>query len=487
MKDKIIKNIKATSRGRWIKFGLVALIIIGFVVWMSNPWLLLLLLLDFDIYASRIIPWTWWKDIRNEKLRRVMEWVDAIVFALIAVYIINLYFFQNYKIPSSSMEKTLLVGDHLFVSKLAYGPRTPETPLSFPLVQHTFPILDTKSYIDGVKWNSRRLKGFGGVKRYDIVVFNFPGGDTVAEKMQTVDYEQLCYDEGLRAMEAQGVSPDSVKASGMDLRHICISIGREKVANDKENYGRILYRPTDRRENYIKRCVGLPGDVLEVRDRELYINGRKQARREWQQQYCEVRVTRRLDDNDYDELELSRENTDRAYVGQDDKGQHVYLLPLSQGDQKRMKKVSGVTAVAEHNISEISNGRTNTFPVGYNLEWDVDNYGPIYIPKKGATVKIDKDNIALFERVIRNYEHNKLDIAEDGIYINGKKADEYTFKMDYYWMMGDNRHNSADSRIWGYVPEDHVVGKPVTVWLSLNPDKGWLNGKIRWSRFFYSE
>ena len=485
-KDKTLENIKGATVGRWVKFGIVALIIVAFVVWMSNPWLLLLLLLDFDIYISRILPWTWWKDIKNPKIRKFFEWVDAIVFALIAVYFINLYIFQNYKIPSSSLEKTMLVGDHLLVSKLAYGPRTPNTPFSFPLVQHTMPFFNCKSYIEGVQWKSRRLPGLGDVERNDIVVFNFPAGDSVATYAQAQDYESLCYEAGLGEIMQTGITIEEIEASGSNVRDFLLSLGRVVVNQNKQVYGEIVYRPVDRRENYIKRCVGLPGDTLQIINRELYINGKRQERQPGVQHFCKVISTNMLSQKDYDELEISNENSERAYMGCDTVGNHIYLLPLTLDDQKAMRKISGVKEVLEMNVSDFTRGGGVTFPVGYNREWTVDNYGPIYIPAKGATVSINKENLPLYERIIRNYEGNKLEVKNGEVFINGKKADRYTFQMDYYWMMGDNRHNSADSRIWGYVPEDHIVGKPLFVWLSLNPDKGLFDGWIRWKRFFKS-
>ena len=485
-KDKAIENIKTAAVSRWVKFGIVGLIILAFVVWMSNPWLLLLLLLDFDIYISRILPWTWWQDIKNPSLRKFFEWVDAIVFALVAVYFINLYIFQNYKIPSSSLEKTLLVGDHLLVSKVAYGPRTPNTPFSFPLVQHTFPFFNCKSYIESIQWESRRLPGLGCVERNDIVVFNFPAGDSVAVNAQAQDYESLCYEAGLEVINSKGITLEEIEASGSSVRDFLLSLGREVVRQNKQVYGEIVYRPVDRRENYIKRCVGLPGDTLQIIDRELYINGKRQQRQPGVQYFCKVVSSNRLSQKDYDELEISNENSDRAYMGCDSVGDNIYLLPLTLDDQKAMRKIAGVKEVRELNVAEFTRGGGPTFPAGYNREWTVDNYGPIYIPARGATVAINKDNLPLYERIIRNYEGNKLEVRNGEVFINGKKADKYTFQMDYYWMMGDNRHNSADSRIWGYVPEDHIVGKPLFVWLSLNPDKGLFDGWIRWDRFFKS-
>lgn len=472
-------------RKQWIKFSIASIILILFTIWLGNFWVLFVWPFLFDIYITRFIPWTWWKQIKDPRIRKVFEWLDAIIFALLAVYFINLYLFQNYKIPSSSLEKTLLVGDHLFVSKVAYGPRTPNTPFAFPLVQHTFPILNCKSYIEGIQWKARRLAGFGNVERNDIVVFNFPAGDTVCTSRQEVDYEGLCYEAGLNRLKNNNVNVDELRAKGMDVRTLCLKIGREIVHNDAATYGKIVYRPVDRRENYVKRCVAIPGDVLEIKNREVYINGKKQPRQPGVQHFCEVIATQALTPEIYDNLEISNENSSHALVGNDPAGNYIYVLPLTLQNQNDLRQVPFVKSVVERNVSDLTNNsEQTTFPAGYNPKWTVDNYGPIWMPKAGATTLLTVKNLPLFERIIRNYEGNKLEVKNGKIYINGKETNRYTFKMSYYWMMGDNRHNSADSRIWGYVPEDHIVGKPLFVWLSLNPDKSLFNGGIRWNRFF---
>lgn len=478
-----MKKINAPLK-QWIKFAIAAIIIILFAIWLFNFWTLLLLPFAFDIYISRFIPWTWWKKIEDPKVRKIFEWADAIIFALVAVYFINLYLFQNYKIPTSSLEKTLLVGDHLFVSKVAYGPRTPNTPFSFPLVQHTFPMLNCKSYIEGIQWKSRRLAGIGQVQRNDIVVFNFPAGDTVALNRQAEDYAGLCYQAGLAQLKASGQNVDSLYQKQVDVRGLCMKLGRQIVYSDKATYGDIVYRPVDRRENYVKRCIGLPGETLEVRNREVYINGKRIPREPGQQHYCEIITTQALTDEIYDNLEISKENSSRALAGNNQQGEYIYFIPLTQQNEIDLRKVSFVKSVTEKNISDISSMEQTTYPAGYNPKWTVDNYGPIWIPKAGKTIALSVKNLAVYETVIRNYEGNKLEVKDNKIYINGKETTKYTFQLDYYWMMGDNRHNSADSRVWGFVPEDHIVGKPLFVWLSLNPDKSLFNGGIRWNRFF---
>ena len=459
-KDKAIENIKTAAVSRWVKFGIVGLIILAFVVWMSNPWLLLLLLLDFDIYISRILPWTWWQDIKNPSLRKFFEWVDAIVFALVAVYFINLYIFQNYKIPSSSLEKTLLVGDHLLVSKVAYGPRTPNTPFSFPLVQHTFPFFNCKSYIEGIQWKSRRLPGLGCVERNDIVVFNFPAGDSVAVNAQAQDYESLCYEAGLEVINSKGITLEEIEASGSSVRDFLLSLGREVVRQNKQVYGEIVYRPVDRRENYVKRCVGTPGDTLQIIDNVIYTDGVKEPIHPYLQYNYIVRTDGHVLGNSYlSKLGISKED-------RESNGNGVYRLPLTSEMKAELEKNSHVLSI---DIEPEDQGG-EVYPLGHNT-WTRDNYGPIYIPAKGDTVMITEENYWLYKRIADAYEFKPMKVGEP-----------YVFEMDYYWMMGDNRHKSADSRYWGFVPEDHIVGRPMFVWLSIEKDNPWGKGHIRWNR-----
>ena len=437
-------NLKEIPTKQWIKAAVACFTYILFIVWVGNFWWLLLLPVIFDVYITKMIPWTWWKKTKNPAVHKVFEWVDAIVFALVAVYFINLYLFQNYRIPTSSLEKTLLVGDFLFVSKVAYGARIPNTPLSFPLVQNTFPVINTKSYLEKPQWEYKRLKGFGNVTRNDIVVFNFPAGDTVALLAQNPDYYTLCY-----------------------------LYGRENIHNNP-NVGKIVYFPVDRRENYVKRCVGLPGDTLQIIENQLFINGF--AQEEVKGLQFNYSVQAQLTNRDFEKLGISKDDRRLSFTKQ---GKSLYDFPMTKDALSTLKQIHATAEVQIETDPDID----RIYPLGNTYGWTRDNYGPIWIPKKGATIQISIDNINIYERCIRNYERNDLKISGEEIYINGQLATEYTFGMDYYWMMGDNRHNSADSRCWGFVPEDHVVGQPVFVWLSLDKDKKLFNGGIRWSRF----
>lgn len=467
---------------QWIKAIVWSLIYILFIVWVGNYWWLLILPLIVDSFITKLIPWTWWKKSRNKTVLAVMSWVDAIVFALIAVYFINTYLFQNYQIPSSSLEKTLLVGDFLFVSKATYGPRVPNTPLSFPLVQHTFPIINTKSFIENPQWTYKRLKGFQSIQRNDIVVFNFPTGDTVAVNKQNPDYYTSCYYEGLSALQAQ----HPVKNPTYEE---CLAVGRKIVRSKTQEYGEIIYRPVDRRENYVKRCVGIPGDRIEIKNNQLIINGQQQDKFEGIQFNYFVQTDGTSITPVLDKLGISMD--DRMFIDNMQYAEGIkslgfnpemplYHLPLTEAAYNTLRNTAGVVNIQIETLNQTG----DVFPLGGNKPWTRDNYGPLYIPKKGAKLILNTYNYPIYERIIRDYEHNTLEVRNGKFYINGKETTTYQFKMDYYWMMGDNRHNSLDSRYWGFVPEDHVVGRPVLVWLSLNKDKGLFNGKIRFNRFF---
>ena len=494
---ELIERIKQAPKAKWIKFAVVTLLYILWVIWVENLWLLLLTPFIFDLYISKYISWGFWKKSKNKTVKKVMEWVDAILFALIAVYFINIFFFQNYQIPTSSLEKSLLVGDFLFVGKYNYGARVPNTPLSFPLAQHTLPILDCKSYIDWPQWDYKRLKGPGTVQRYDIVVFNFPAGDTVALNRQQNDYYSICSDVGVSFyVDRTGMYPNPQNVPFEQI----MNLGREYVLKNESEFGKIVYRPVDRRENYVKRCVGLPGDTLQIINAQLFINGAKQKNPKKMQLNYIVETSSQISEQNFRKLNISIE--DREYWRKLNRGDQedmlrtakfqpdssgfynsiFYLLPLTEESLDKIKNFRFVKkVVVAPNYSKL-----DTYPLFYDKGWTVDNYGPIWIPKKGATITLTKDNYRIYERVIVNYENNTFATKDGKFFINDEQTDSYTFKMDYYWMMGDNRHNSADSRMWGFVPEDHIVGKPLFVWLSLDKDRGWFSGKIRWSRIFTS-
>ena len=487
----------ALKRKRWTRFAIVTALYLLFLLWVKS-WLgLIVLPFIYDAYISKKLPWGWWRRSKNPLVRNVMSWVDAIVFALVDVYFVNLYLFQNYQIPSSSLEKSLLVGDFLYVSKVSYGPRVPNTPLSMPLTQHTM-FGGIKSYLDWPHWDYKRVAGLGQVKRGDIVVFNFPAGDTVALNHQQEDFYTLAYREG-RRMYPNPIDMDSLtREEQRAVYDLYYNAGRNLILSNPQVYGKVITRPVDRRENYVKRCTGLPGDTLQIKDGQVYINGQKSENPVDMQFNYFVQTTGTLISEDmFRELGISKDdqwllpddaNTVAILRGMglnatDTQGQPAptYHLPLTQ---QMLATLQANKKLVAHIVKEAPEAGGDVYPLNLYTTWDRDNYGPVWIPKRGETVSLTPENVAIYERCIRAYEGNTLEVRPDGTYINGQKQDTYTFKLDYYWMMGDNRHNSLDSRYWGFVPEDHVVGKPILVWLSLDKDRDWFDGKIRWDRLF---
>jgi signal peptidase I len=470
------------------------------------------------------------------KKTKIKEWGDSILFALIAASIIRTYVFEPFKIPTGSMEKTLLVGDFLFVNKLAYGPKVPVTPLSFPLVHNTIPWLDIKSYSDLESLNYTRLPGFGKVQRNDVVVFNYPSGDTAvydprmpfglmghdyhgivineakrlwqAEKISQTELEVLArknYDS-LLAINATNKRTDEViqnmsfyladksmfEKYGMDFianLDSWKSKARKMLAVDKkafdgregrviDHYG-LIYRPVDKRENYIKRCVAIPGDVIEIKNSVLFVNGKKAwVAPEQNLRYIVRNLRNEVSASRFDNLMFEKygleAHRDDYYVDSRD-GEFKMNLTYSQLAMLKRNFVNATFTIDVESPKRNPNGtftvntlqeNLNYFPKDIRHGNNTTNFEKITVPKKGATVKLTKENIAYYRRIITAYEGHKLVEKTDGFYIDGKKKSSYTFAMNYYWLMGDNRYNSADSRVWGFVPEDHVVGKASIVWFS---------------------
>ena len=472
------KRYQATKKD-WAKAIIAIALYIAFLYWVDAWWGLIVVPFIFDAYITRRIPWTWWKNAENPVVRTLMSWVDAIVFALVAVYFVNIYFFQNYTIPSSSLEKSLLVGDYLLVSKMSYGPRVPQTPLHMPLCQHTLPF-GGKSYLEWPQWEYKRVTP-KPVQLNDIVVFNYPAGDSVVSnpKYQT-EYYAMCYGFGTALYQQQtGTLPQTKDLSPLQQRQLYSTIynlGQQYIRLASQEYGEVSWRPVDRRENYVKRCIGLPGQTLEIRDKVVYLDGKENpAPKNVQFNYHVELNSNYLPDALIYELGLSVKDVKDMYKTGE--------IPLTAEAKKALEQHTEYVA----SVTPIDNNDTeNLYPQNAYTGWTCDNYGPIWIPKKGESIKLTIDNIAIYERPIRNYEGNDLKVTPEGdIIINGEKATEYTFKMDYYWMQGDNRHCSADSRYWGFVPEDHIVGKPIFIWLSTDADRPWFSGHhIRWSRLF---
>ena len=467
------KKQKTDPKKQWLKFIVVLALYLLFLYWVKSWWGLLVVPFIYDVYITKKIKWQWWKE-EEGPVKWVMSWVDALVFALVAVYFINLFFFQNYVIPSSSLEKSLLTGDYLFVSKVSYGPRIPETPLTMPLTQHTMPVFECKSYIEWPHWDYRRVKGFGKVELNDIVVFNFPAGDTLcsAPKYQAYDFYQMCYGIGYQ-LYPQRPDPDALSPEQrLKYFETVYATGRAQIAANFPEYGNIITRPADRRENYVKRCVGLPGQTLQIKNRIVYLDGKANKEPDNVQYTYHVKLKQGLPDELMQELGISME--DLMSLNQ------LGYMPLTKHAVEVLSARKDLVASITLNTDASEN---DIYPLNGNKHWTRDNYGPIWIPKKGEKLKLTLDNLPIYERPIRAYEGNQLEVRNGKIFINGQETTEYTFKMDYYWMQGDNRHNSADSRYWGFVPEDHIVGKPIFIWWSSDPDRRGING-IRWSRLF---
>ena len=390
------------------------------------------------------------ESVRRHRKGKAREWVDAGVFAVVAATLIRTFVFEAYVIPSGSMEKTLLVNDYLFVSKFAYGPRLPMTPLSFPFVHNSLPFSERKSYIE---WPTvPYIRWFASpVKRGDVVVFNHPVGDTV---INTEAYGSLVtYYDAIRTMGNGNV--DS---------------GRQLVLSHPDEYPLII-RPVDKEENYIKRCVGIPGDTLTIKDHVVYIDGQAQPFPPESETFYTVRTkVQSLDET------VLKEKYDVDMTKDDDyrpnnKPNEYRMLLTNRGYQQLVKD-----GIAD-SIGIETDSSSKVFPYSPLLHWNIDNYGPIFLPNKGATITLTPENYAVYERVIKVYEGNDFAMHDGKFFLNGQQVTQYTFKNNYYWMMGDNRHDSQDSRLWGFVPEDHIVGKASLIWMS------WEKG-VRWRRLF---
>ena len=464
------KKKKLNMKVQWAKFIVVLVLYLLFLFWVKSWWGLLVIPFIFDVYITKKIKWQWWKESEGPT-KWIMSWVDALVFALVAVYFINQFFFQNYVIPSSSLEKSLLTGDYLFVSKVSYGPRIPQTPLTMPLTQHTLPVIEAKSYIEWPQWDYRRVKGLGQVQVNDIVVFNYPAGDTLcsAPQYQAQDFYRLSYDIGYR-LYPQRPNPDSLdQESRCRYFETIYQGGRQYITENSVEFGEVITRPADRRENYVKRCVGLPGQTLQIKDHIVYLDGKANKEPDNVQYTYIVKLKQRLPDELMKELGITMEDVMSLNT--------LGYMPLTKLAVAELKKQGYAESIELNREAE----EWDIYPLNGNMHWTRDNYGPVWIPKKGESIDLNLDNIAIYERPIRTYEGNDLMIKDGKIFITGEVATKYTFKMDYYWMMGDNRHNSLDSRYWGFVPEDHIVGKPIFIWWSSDPDRHGFSG-IRWSR-----
>lgn len=391
------------------------------------------------------------KIVQGHRKSSAREWIDAGIFAIVAATLIRTFVFEAYTIPTGSMEKTLLINDFLFVSKLSYGPRLPNTPLAIPFVHHTIPGTNARSYSELIHIPYRRWFA-APVKRNDVVVFNFPAGDTVINREEFQSNQP--YYSVIRAPMISGGDE---------------SKGREVVLSNPDQFPLVI-RPVDKRENYIKRAIGIAGDTVEIRNMVVYINGKAtEMPPRAQLQYTVVTNGQPLDEDVMkEEYDVDIYNTQEV----NKIGENQYQMLLTTEAKNKM-----LTSGLAKTVTPIPAVPSDVFPYDTIHRWNEDNFGPIWVPKKGATLTLTLQNYSLYERAIRVYEGNKLEIRNGQIYLNDQPATQYTFKMDYYWMMGDNRHLSQDSRFWGFVPEDHVVGEAWLIWMSYGDG-------IRWKRLF---
>ena len=443
-------SLKELYHNRWARFGFWAVLYLLWVIWLGNYWWLFGLIPIFDGHITKKVKWLFWKKEykEGEKRNALLDWVDAIIFAVVVVTFINTFFFQAFKIPSSSMESSLYTGDHLFVSKLAYGPKMPQTPLTIPFTHNV--IGAKESYSTLIQSDYKRLKGFGHVETGDYVVFAFPHGDSVLVREPAADYYTY-------------------------IR----TLGRDYTI---DRFGPVKVRPSDKKDHYVKRCVATAGDTLEIINGQVYIDSKPQE--VWPGVQNSYRVV--TDGN-----RINQVNLDKLGINLRELWYHQGLpgypeMPLTAEMLEKVRSYPNVVSV-EQNIDvyppDYPDSDLTIFPFSSDYKWTRDNFGPLWIPQKGATVGLTMQNLPLYRRIITSYEGNELEERDGKIYINEEEADSYTFKQDYYFMMGDNRHNSLDSRYWGFVPEDHIVGKPSLVWLSIDGNRKFPKN-IRWRRFF---
>jgi signal peptidase I len=380
------------------------------------------------------------------------EWAEAVIFAVFAAAFIRMFLIEAYVIPTSSMEGSLLVGDFLFVSKAHYGIRTPQTIAMLPLLHNRAPIINSESYLEKPKLPYYRLPALERIDRNDPIVFNYPEGDSVY------------------------IFPNRTW-SIHDYRRGAIPPSQARMI--KTGNKELITRPMDKKDHYIKRAIAIPGDSLQIIDRQVYINGAPADNPKHLQYMYRVNFpSSGINTSKFSDWGISSEDL----VAQ--QGNSAFVMVLSDEQKEKIKALEAGTTITPMDMGQLETQPGKLFP--HDPEnfpgWTVDNFGPIYVPEKGATVKINPQNIALYRRIINVYEDNELDIRNGQIIINGTPAEDYTFKMNYYWAMGDNRHNSEDSRVWGFVPENHIVGKPVIIWFSTK--QGSLANGINWSRLF---
>ncbi len=438
--------MKHIPRSRWIPFGLSAAAIALLAAWMKNPWLLILLLLPFDIFLSRKVRWAFWRKAGEEKPGPLSEWIEAILLAFAVAYLIRVFLLEAFTIPTPSMERTLLTGDYLFVSKLSYGPRLPMTPAALPFTHNTLPFTaNTPSYFRKPLLPYKRLAGFGPVRRNDIVVFNFPAGDTVVREYPGYNY----YDMLLEA-------------------------GRETL---REHF-HLLARPVDRRDHYVKRVIALPGDTVEIRDGRVFVNHQPVEEAPGvQHNYLVETFGKKLDAATLREWDMP------LPPGQEVKEAGPMLFQLSLTAPQAASLASREEVIQIRSLVVPDSIRNPfVYPRDSLYLWNSDQFGPFRVPARGDSLELNASNLALYAFLLRHHEGHRIRAMQDGSWtVDGVPATRITFSMDYYFVLGDNRDNSSDSRFWGPVPENHLVGKARMIWFSVDRSSRFPRN-IRWER-----
>lgn len=447
IKSLVLRVIRL-FKNRFFRLLIISILYTLWVIWIGNLWFLGGLLIIADIHLTRWVNWRFWRKRKSpdEKHKVSTELLDSIIIALILAIFIRTFFLEAYTIPTSSMEKTLNVGDYIFVSKLRYGPRLPITPLAIPFTHNVMPFtVNSNSFVKWITFPYHRLSGTSSIRNFDIVVFNYPEGDTVVKNLPDKSYYQLVR-----------------------------QYGREYVRN---NY-KMLYRPVDKRDNYMKRVIGLPGDTVQIVHGRAFVNNRPEPMALGSQFNYSLKAKGIHNDTVlFNKLGISLYDiTYNAYNS-------IYSLPLTRQMYHTLIDSGYFKAIVRYESIDPSSVNNQIFPFDERYNWTEDNFGAIVVPGKGQTVSLSNENLPLYTRIITAYEKNKLNVSGDSIFINDTLVQSYTFKMNYYFMLGDNRHNSNDSRYWGFVPDDHIIGKATMVWLSIDKNKKRIKS-IRWNKMF---
>ncbi len=445
---EIITKVARFLKKPLFKLSVVCLLYTSWVLWIGNLWLLPGLLVLFDLFITKFVNWRFWRKRKppGEKHKLSTEILDSLIIAFLLAVFIRTFFVEAYTIPTSSMEKTLSVGDYIFVSKLRYGPRLPMTPITIPFTHNVLPYTkNTKSFSTRISFPYRRMAGTSTIKNFDVVVFNYPEGDTVIKRIPDKSYYQMIRQNGYNYVN--------------------------------QRYKK-MYRPVDKCDNYTKRVIGLPGDTIRILHGRAFVNQKPEPLAHGSQYNYSLKADGTAHDTVlFNKLGVSLYDINYNVYNS------IYSLPLTRSMYHMLIDSNYFKTIVRYENIDPSTVNNQVFPFNPRYFWTEDNFGPLAVPKKGVTVNLSLESLPLYERIINKYEGNTLRVMNDSIFINDTLAETYTFHMNYYFMLGDNRHNSNDSRYWGFVPENHIIGKATLVWLSIDKNKKW-HSCIRWKKMF---